>query len=174
MRKKQSVRQKPVPARKIFVFQPPTRRQDRPVSPTGSPSMRSPQNKEKYKKRKTKLYLPLHHRLPSSPSWPLCCAVDSNWILLRRIKSPNSGTGQSEFVAFDLHIHRHNIFGTLGVNKWVRPSDIPCSVIPRTKKMISTMYGNVAVMYTTCQRREIFVQLSTGRAESRARSNLAG
>jgi len=44
---------------------------------------------------------------------------------------------------------------TFGLNRCMRPSDIPLSVTPRKKKMISTMYGNVAVTYTTCKRGKI-------------------
>lgn len=38
---------------------------------------------------------------------------------------------------------------TFGVYIWSRPSTAPLSVIPRTKNINSTMYGNVAVKYTT-------------------------
>lgn len=41
---------------------------------------------------------------------------------------------------------------TFGVKRWRRPSDIPVKVTPRKKKMIKTIYGNVAVTYTTYKR----------------------
>lgn len=38
---------------------------------------------------------------------------------------------------------------TFGVNMWVTPAPAPGRVIPRTKNIVSTIYGNIDVKYTT-------------------------
>ena len=41
------------------------------------------------------------------------------------------------------------MLNTFGVNMWDSPAVAPFKVIPRKKKMVRTMYGNMAVKYTT-------------------------
>ena len=55
---------------------------------------------------------------------------------------------------YEIYMKANERILTSGVNICLTPDPAPSRVTPRMKKMISTKYGNNAVKYTACGKKE--------------------